>query len=175
MTNKASSVIKGLQIILPKIFHDFRGEHVETFSAREYDFADEHGCKIEFVEDDISTSKYGILKGLHGDAETWKLIHCILGEIHVVVVDMRKNSPSYLKWEAFTINEKNRMQLLIPAGCVNGHVCLSENCILSYKQSKYYTGAGNQLSVRWDDPAFNIPWPVKEPILSERDAAASYL
>jgi dTDP-4-dehydrorhamnose 3,5-epimerase len=175
MDIQASHIITNLAVITPKIFRDFRGEHVETFVAKDYQFKANDNTLLEFVEDDISTSQYGILKGLHGDTKTWKLIHCIVGEIYIVVVDMRKGSPTYLNKEAFTISEKERLQILIPAGCVNGHICLSEKCVISYKQSQYYTGAASQLSVKWDDPKLNIQWPLSEPILSKRDMEAPYL
>ncbi len=170
-----SSKIRDLRTIQPGVFHDFRGEYVETFSARAYRWTDAAGKPVEFVEDDVSVSRQHVLRGLHGDAETWKLIQCLLGEIHLVVVDMRKDSPSYLAWEAFTVNDRNRLQVLIPAGCANGHLCLSERCIFSYKQSAYYDGADKQFTVRWDDPALRIWWPVREPLLSQRDSAAAFL
>lgn len=170
-----SNQVKDLKLIRPNVFYDFRGEYVETFNAEKYDFLDSGGQKVVFVEDDISVSRKNVLRGLHGDDKTWKLIQCLWGEIFVVVVDMRKNSSTYLHWETFSINEKNRWQLLIPAGCANGHLCLSEKCIFSYKQSQIYSDGSNQFTVRWDDPRLNIFWPVKTPILSKRDAMAKFI
>ena len=175
MQIKESQKISDLKIITPYIFHDFRGEYVETFSKKDYLFTDSNGSSVDFVEDDISVSKHGVLRGLHGDAKTWKLIQCLIGEIYVVVVDMRKDSPTYLNWEAFAVNEKNRIQILIPAGCANGHLCLSEKCIFSYKQSQYYSGMENQFTVRWDDPRLQIFWPINNPMISVRDASAKLL
>ena len=172
---KESKVINDLKIIETKIFYDFRGEYLETFNSEKYAFKDSKGEKIDFVEDDISVSKYSVLRGLHGDEKTWKLIQCLLGEIYLVVVDMRKDSTTYLKHETFTISDKNRKQVLIPAGCANGHLCLTEKCIFSYKQSQYYTGAQNQFTVRWDDPSLNIFWPIKNKIVSERDSNAKFI
>jgi dTDP-4-dehydrorhamnose 3,5-epimerase len=91
------------------------------------------------------------------------------------VVDMRKDSSTYLNWESFTLNEKNRSQVLVPAGCANGHLVMSDRCIFSYKQSQYYSGMRNQFTVRWDDPKLKIYWPIQNPILSERDANAELL
>ena len=162
-------------MITPKVHTDFRGEFFESFNQQTYDFKEEENNRIVFVEDDISTSRKHILKGLHGDQLTWKLIQCLQGSIFVAVADMRKDSPTYLAVETFELNDQNRMQLLIPAGCVNGHLCLSETCILSYKQSRFYTGAGQQISVRWNDPLLNIPWPVPDPVLSERDQQANFI
>jgi len=170
-----STKIRDLKVIRPRVFYDFRGEYVETFSARGYQFRDHAGMPVEFVEDDVSLSKHRVLRGLHGDPKTWKLIQCLWGEIYVVVVDMRPDSPTYLAWEAFNVNERNRLQILIPAGCANGHLCLTERCIFSYKQSQYYDGADKQFTVRWDDPALKIWWPIRDPLVSQRDGGAAFL
>lgn len=167
-----STKIHNLSIIQPDVFYDFRGEYVETFNAERYNFKDDNAEPIAFVEDDISMSRQHVLRGLHGDEKTWKLIQCLMGEFYYVVVDMRKDSPTYLNWEAFTLNEKNRMQVLVPAGCANGHLVMSDRCIFSYKQSQYYSGMQNQFTVRWNDPQLNIFWPVQNPILSLRDSSA---
>jgi dTDP-4-dehydrorhamnose 3,5-epimerase len=168
-----SKKIKDLVIIKPEVFYDFRGEYVETFSKQNYtQFKDYDGTPLDFVEDDISMSKQHVLRGLHGDSATWKLIQCLMGEFYYVVVDMRKESPTYLNWEAFTMNEKNRIQVLVPAGCANGHLVMSSRTIFSYKQSQYYSGMSNQFTVRWNDPKINIYWPIQQPILSERDNGA---
>jgi dTDP-4-dehydrorhamnose 3,5-epimerase len=171
----ASQKIQDLKIITPYTFYDFRGEYVETFSKKEYLFKDAEGNAVEFVEDDISVSKHGVLRGLHGDSKTWKLIQCLEGEIYIVVVDMRKDSTTYLNWEAFSVNEKNRTQILVPAGCANGHLCLTERCIFSYKQSQYYSGMENQFTVKWNDPKLQIFWPINDPMISVRDASAQLL
>ena len=167
-------IINGIKIITLPVFNDLRGQSVETFSEKEYLFYDDNKQQIKFVEDDVSVSKKNVLRGLHGDNKTWKLIQCLYGEVFFVVLDMRPASSTYLKWQEIILNDANRLQVLIPAGCVNGHLCLSDKCLFSYKQSQYYGGASGQLTVRWDDPAFNIPWPIKEPILSERDGSAAY-
>lgn len=172
---KHSTVIQDLLIIQPSVFYDFRGEYVETFNVRDYVFQDGSGVDIKFVEDDISVSRRGTLRGLHGDSTTWKLIQCLYGEFYYVVVDMRNSSPSYLQWQAFSLNDKNRTQVLVPAGCANGHQCISDACIFSYKQSQHYSGADTQFTVRWDDPKLGIYWPIKEPILSSRDRSARLL
>ena len=170
-----SNIINGLKIITPSIFNDSRGQSIETFNAKAYEFYDLDNKRIQFVEDDISVSKQHVLRGLHGDEKTWKLIQCLFGEVFFVVLDMRADSNSYLQWEYYSLNDNNRLQILIPAGCVNGHLCLSEKCLFSYKQSHYYDGASKQIIVKWNDPKFNINWPVSEPILSKRDAEALYL
>ena len=157
--------IKGVKIITPESFHDFRGEYVETYNEKYYEAV----LNIHFVEDDISVSRYGVMRGLHGDDKTWKLIQCLYGAFYFVVVDMREDSSTYLQSETFTINDKNRKQILVPAGCGNGHICLTDMCIFSYKQSEYYNGANKQFTVKWNDKRFNLHLPIPNPILSERD------
>ena len=175
MQVEESTKVRDLKIIKPVSFYDFRGEYVETFSAEKYKFKDAEEQDIVFVEDDISVSKKGVLRGLHGDAKTWKLIQCLWGEIIIAVADMRKNSPTYLQWEMFSVTDKNRFQILVPAGCANGHLCISEKCLFSYKQSQYYSGSGNQFTIRWNDPKLGINWPVNDPLLSTRDSNVSFI
>ena len=83
---------------------------------------------------------------------------------------MREDSPTYLQHQTFTISDKNRKQILVPSGCANGHLCMSDECIFSYKQTTYYEGQGAQFTIKWDDERFNIYWPIKNPILSIRDS-----
>ena len=163
------SKINGLKIITPEVFHDFRGEYIETYNEKYYEAI----LNVHFVQDDISTSRFGMARGLHGDDKTWKLIQCLSGSIYVVVVDMRKDSSTYLQHETFTINDKNRKQILVPAGCANGHMCMTDMCIFSYKQSEYYEGSKKQFTVKWNDERFNIYLPIPNPILSERDSLNS--
>ena len=84
---------------------------------------------------------------------------------------MRKGSSTYLKWESYKLSADNNIQVLLPPSFVNGHLCISEHCIFSYKQSTYYEGAENQMTVRWNDPALGIEWPITSPILSDRDSS----
>ncbi len=163
--------LPGLKTIQPKVFYDFRGEFVCTYSADEYNFVDGHGQPIQFVEDDISVSRKNVLRGLHGDANTWKLVQCLHGEVYLVVADMRSESAAHLRWQAFTLNERNRTQVLVPAGCATGLLCVSETCIFSYKQSTKYRDASRQFSIRWDDSRLNVYWPVSFPVLSLRDSS----
>lgn len=162
--------ISGLIVFKPDIFYDVRGEYVNTFNTEDYAFLNE-----EFLEDDFSISRRGVLRGLHGDSKTKKLIQCIHGSILLAVADLRGQSPTYLETRLYAINDKNRNQILVPEGCVNGHLVLSDTCVFSYKQTKLYTGAQNQISVRYDDPWLNIPWRIESPLLSERDDQAPYL
>lgn len=99
MNIQESKIIPGLKGIKPDVFHDFRGEYLETFNAQSYRFTNPNGSPIQFVEDDVSVSRQHVLRGLHGDSKTWKLIQCLSGEFYYVVADMWKESPAYLKWE----------------------------------------------------------------------------
>lgn len=150
--------------VVPGIYKDQRGEYVCTWNFEDY--FTQFG--IDFVEDDISVSHKNVFRGLHGDHETWKLVQCLYGEIILAVVDCRR--PKY-EYQLFNLDDVHRTQILIPPGCANGHYVLSDKAIFSYKQSEYYSGAKNQFSLRYDDPAIGIKWPIEgmNPILSERD------
>lgn len=178
MTYEFSKKLPDVAIINPSIFHDYRGEYVETWNIENFKVFDHlvnNSKSIEFKQDDISTSVKHTLRGLHGDNETWKLVQCLYGSMLQVVVDMREDSKTYLEYDMFPINDKNRNQILVPPGFANGHLVMSEFGIFSYKQSTLYKGAGAQFTVRWDDPKINIPWPIKNPILSSRDKTANNL
>lgn len=162
--------ISGLIVISPEVFYDVRGEYVNTYNTRDYAFLGE-----QFVEDDFSISTKHVLRGLHGDSKTKKLIQCLYGDILLAVADLRKESPSYLQTRLYALNDKNRKQVLVPEGCINGHLVLSDICVFSYKQTELYSGASNQISVRYDDPWLNIAWQVESPLLSVRDSNAKHL
>ncbi len=150
----------------PTIFEDFRGTYVETYNQEIYR---EAGITVDFVQDDISVSTQHVLRGIHGDRETWKLISCLSGKFYLVVVNWDNTSPQYGQWEAFTLSEQNRLQVLVPPKFGNGHVVLSEQAIFHYKQSSYYNRAG-QFTLIWNDPQLKIWWPIEHPIVSRRDA-----
>jgi dTDP-4-dehydrorhamnose 3,5-epimerase len=152
-------------------FEDFRGEYVETYNSSEYQ---EKGITCDFVQDDISVSSRNVLRGIHGDSETWKLISCLYGKFYLVVVDCRPGSKQFGKWQAFTLSDKNRLQVLVPPGFGNGHLVLSETTIFHYKQTSYYDPAG-QFTYTWNDPRLNIWWPVKNPIISRRDEEGHFV
>jgi dTDP-4-dehydrorhamnose 3,5-epimerase len=152
-------------------FEDFRGQYVEIFNQ---DIFKKNGITIPFVQDDISVSTKHVLRGIHGDAETWKLISCLHGSFYLVVVNNDEDSPQYKKWEGFTLSDKNRRQVLIPPKFGNGHVILTETAIFHYKQNTYYN-PGGQFTIIWNDPDFNIWWPIKNPIVSRRDEAGRFV
>jgi dTDP-4-dehydrorhamnose 3,5-epimerase len=155
----------------PTIFEDFRGSYIEIYNEQLYHAA---GINQEFIQDDISTSGRHVLRGLHGDGETWKLVSCLHGEFFLAVVNYIAGSPQYLQWDGFTLSDRNRLQVLIPPRFGNGHVVLSATAIFHYKQTSYYNRAG-QFTLAWNDPRLGIRWPVAEPILSERDKTAEWL
>ena len=149
----------------PTIFEDFRGTYVETWNQDVYRAA---GIGVAFVQDDISVSSRGVLRGIHGDQETWKLISCLHGKFYLAVVNWDPASPQHGQWEGFTLSEQNRLQVLVPPKFGNGHVVLSDTAIFHYKQSSYYDRTG-QFTLLWNDSRLNIWWPVKDPIVSRRD------
>ena len=162
--------LDGVRLITPPtIFEDFRGSYIELYND---DLYRKGGIDIAFVQDDISVSTRHVLRGIHGDAETWKLISCLHGKFYLVVVNWDERSPQYRQWESFVLSDQNRLQVLIPPKFGNGHLVLSETAIFHYKQSTYYNRAG-QFTVLWNDPALKIWWPVAEPIVSRRDAGLS--
>lgn len=154
-----------LKITPSTVFEDFRGTYVETYNEKEFH---EAGIQVKFVQDDISTSSKHVLRGIHGDQETYKLVSCLHGKFYLVVVNWDETSPQYKQWDAFTLSDENRTQILIPPRFGNGHVVMSEKAIFHYKQNTYYNRKG-QFTLIWDDPKLGIFWPVQNPILSQRD------
>ncbi len=154
-----------LLITPPTNFEDFRGSYVELYNEALYR---EAGIDATFVQDDISTSSRHVLRGIHGDQETTKLVSCLQGKFYLVVVNWDPTSPQYRQWQGFTLSDTNRLQVLIPPKFGNGHLVLSEQAIFHYKQSSTYNRAG-QFTILWDDPTLDIWWPIRTPILSQRD------
>ena len=170
--------LEGVLLFKLDPFEDFRGEYVEIYNENFYlreikkllkgTIYEKDAAKLEFVEDDISTGSRGVLKGIHGDRKTWKLISCLYGKFYQVVLNNNPKSKDYGKWEAFTLSDKNRLQVLVPPLNGNGHLVLSDYDIYHYKQSFYYDPK-SQFTIKWDDPRFKIWWPIKNPVLSQRD------
>ena len=161
-TTKLNSV---LMLKPPTIFEDFRGHYVETYNRSVYFNA---GIPIEFIQDDISVSYKHVLRGIHGDSKTWKLISCLRGSFYFVVVNNDPDSSQYRQWASFTLSDVNRLQILVPPKFGNGHLVMSDEAIFHYKQSTEYDRA-SQFTLRWDDPELGFWWPVKDPIVSQRD------
>jgi dTDP-4-dehydrorhamnose 3,5-epimerase len=163
--------LDGVLLIQPSIFEDFRGEYVETYNQEEYR---KKGIPCDFIQDDISISTRGVLRGIHGDGETWKLISCMHGKFYLVVVNCDTQSPAFGKWQSFTLSARNRYQILVPPLHGNAHLVLSETAIFHYKQTTYYNPKG-QFTYTWNDPRLNIWWPMKNPIVSRRDEEGRFV
>ncbi len=153
--------IVGLKKLDLDTFTDHRGDIWTTYT--DCDFLP------KFVEDKVSVSKSGVLRGLHGDSEIDKLIVCLHGQIQLAVVDLRQDSPTYGNSKMFELSDQKGCAIFVPSGCVNGHLCLSEKCVFFYKWSKPYNGADKQVTIQWDDPDLNLKWKVKNPKMSKRD------
>lgn len=157
--------LAGVKLIKPDVHADIRGCNVALYTRRLYE---EKGIHLDFVEDKISVSKKNVLRGIHGDADTWKLITCSFGKVFLVVVNCDEASPQFGLWESFVLSGENFWQVLVPPKFGNGHVVLSDSAIFHYKWSAYYD-LDNQFSYKYNDPRFNIDWPVKDPIVIGRD------
>ena len=167
MIEVSKTKLDGVLLIKPPtIFEDFRGTYIETYNEKLYT---EAGIKVKFVQDDISVSLRNVLRGIHGDSKTWKLVSCLYGKFHLVVVNWDEASAQFGKWESFVLSDQNRLQVLIPPKFGNGHLTLSELAVFHYKQSTYYNRAG-QFTILWNDPKLNIKWPVDNPVTSKRDS-----
>lgn len=157
--------LKGVYLIKPDIFEDFRGNYTEVYNRDEYIKA---GIDVDFKQDDLSTTYGGVLRGMHGDSKTAKLVQCAYGRIYQVVLNCNPESDEYGKWQAFILSSENRHQVYIPPMFGNGFYVLSDVAVYNYKQTTYY-GEAKQFTVKWNDPKFGIVWPTANPILSERD------
>ncbi|MGA2392555.1 MAG: dTDP-4-dehydrorhamnose 3,5-epimerase [Candidatus Lustribacter sp.] len=159
----------GARLFSPDVFKDERGFFTETYATSKYRAL---GVTDEFVQDNVSFSAQNVLRGLHGDPENSKLVYVLRGKAWDVLVDLRKDSPTYLTWEAFELSEDNHAQLYIPKGCAHGFLALSDNVVLAYKNSALYDPQ-REFAYRWDSPALSIPWPTTAtPIISAKDQAA---
>jgi len=152
-------------------FEDHRGTYTAIYNKAEYSEAikRELGKEVEFVEDDYAFSTKYVLRGIHGDDRTWKLVTCLFGKFYIVVVNCDKESKDFGKWEKFILTRENGKQILVPPKHGHAYVVLSDKAVFNYKQSCYYQGMGKQFTYKYDDPKFKIWWPIKNPIVSQRD------
>lgn len=169
------TAVNGVFEIEPKVFGDNRGWFYESYSKEKFE---KLGITAEFVQDNRSFSaQKGTLRGLHCQTEPKsqsKLITCLKGAILDVAVDIRKGSPTYMKWVAVELNEENKKMLFIPKGCLHGFVTLTENVEVSYKVDEFYSPE-NDRSVCFCDPEIGVEWGIDNPILSEKDKNAPLL
>lgn len=168
--------LDGVLLIKPQVFEDHRGTYKMTYNEEKYAEAlEQHNISgLRFVEDDISTSTANVLRGIHGDSQTWKLISCLEGRFYLVVINNVEGHHQYRCWTSFTLSEFNNHQVLVPAGFGNGHLVLSERATFSYKQSEYYD-PDRQFTLCWNDPELDIWWPIEQPVLSRRDQAGQFV
>ena len=170
-----STKIDGLAAFVPSIAADERGDIWTSF---EKEFMEPYlPEKLFFKHDKFSQSQGNVLRGIHGDAKSWKLVTCVVGKILQVVVDLRKDSPTFGQWQSYKIDKNQQKMVLIPPGCGNAYYVMSDMTVYHYKLAYLgeYLDAQDQFSVRWDDPELGIEWPVEKPILSPRDVEAPFL
>ena len=164
--------ISGVKLITPERFTDFRGSYLELYDSKK--FNDALGFEINFVQDDMSVSKKNVLRGLHGDFSTTKLVTVLRGTGYALIADNREDSPTYMKWESFTLSDQNMNMLLLPSGIGNSILSLDDDLIYYYKQNTHFS-EGKQFTIKWNDPRWNFWWPVDNPILSRRDSEGRYV
>ena len=162
--------IDAIKIIEPRIFYDERGYFFESFVEQWFTT---NVCNTRFVQDNESQSTYGVLRGLHFQKPPYaqaKLVRVVIGKVLDIVVDIRKESPTFGKYVAVELNDKDKRQLFIPKGFAHGYITLSEKAIFQYKCDNYYAPQ-SEGGILWNDPALGIDWriPEKDIILSEKD------
>lgn len=158
--------LDGVKLIKPDFYEDYRGTNFEAYNEAKY--RDEIPF-APFVVDSISTSRKHTLRGIHGDDRTTKLISCLYGTIYYIIINRDPDSKQYNHWFGITLSDRNKHQILIPPKFGNGHLVMSEEAVFSYKLNAYYDRA-SQFTIKWNDPMHDFYWPIKNPILSERDA-----
>jgi len=156
-------------IYTPSIYREYRGEIFTTFHSSQHPVVTKIGEGNE-IHGRFSRSYQGVLRGLHWDNKTWKLVQAVVGDIYLVVLDVRLKSPTYGEWESFIISERNRQQVLVPPGFANGHYALTD-CMFHYNlfYKDGYVDADEQGVVKWNDPEYQMEWPTNNPILQKRD------
>lgn len=172
--NIIKTAIPDVLIFEPKVFGDDRGFFYESFNQQQFEQA--IGRSVNFVQDNHSKSKKGILRGLHYQTENTqgKLVRVISGEVFDVAVDLRKSSPTFGLWVGVYLSSENKRQLWVPEGFAHGFYVTSDEAEFVYKCTDYYNPAAEH-SIVWDDPKVGIEWPIDiTPILSEKDKNASF-
>jgi dTDP-4-dehydrorhamnose 3,5-epimerase len=159
--------LEGLLIIEPRIFSDPRGFFVETYQKQRYSDA---GIDCTFVQDNLSHSSRGVLRGLHYQLRhaQAKLVQVLSGVVYDVVVDIRRGSPTFGQWLGLELSQENGRQLFVPEGFAHGFCVLSDSADFVYKCTDYYT-SDDEMGIHWDDPELNIDWPLSDPLISDKD------
>lgn len=170
---KEETGIEGLVVITPTVFPDSRGYFMESYNKKEFE---EIGITVDFVQDNQSGSKRGVLRGLHFQKEfpQTKLVRVINGTVYDVAVDLRKDSPTYGQYYGVLLSSTNKKQFLIPKGFAHGFLVLSEEAEFAYKCDDFYH-PNDEGGLLWNDPAIGIAWPLfefgedEELIISDKD------
>lgn len=159
--------LSGLLKIQPDVFGDARGFFQETWNLRRYT---EAGLDRHFVQDNLSYSRRGILRGLHfqNPRPQGKLVYVLEGEVFDVAVDVRADSPTFGQWYGATLSAENHLQLFVPEGFAHGFCVTSEFALFAYKCTDFYNPSA-EFSLQWNDPAIGVEWPIQDPELSAKD------
>ncbi len=165
--------LNGLLVLRADMHNDDRGHFMEVFRADQFSSL---GLPVSFLQDNQSRSKKGVLRGLHfqWDPPQGKLVRVCLGSAFLGIVDLRKNSPSFGQWFAREISADSGVMVWVPPGFANGFCAVSDLADIQYKCTSVYNPAAEG-NIRWDDPQIGIPWPVRKPVLSPKDAQAPSL
>ena len=152
--------ITDVQIITPNVHTDYRGDLWTLWQGTN-----------EYNHDKVSTSRKNVIRGIHGDFKSTKLVTCLYGELYFVIVDNRINSSTYMQWDWVILSDKNHKQVLLPPGVGNGFCVLSNHSVFHYKWSYKgdYPDVKDQFTIKWNSLDLNINWPINNPILSKRD------
>ena len=167
------TTLPGVLVVERRVFRDDRGWFAEAWNQERYRDA---GLDATFVQDNVSCSRRGVVRGLHAQNphSQGKLVSVVHGEVFDVAVDVRWGSETFGKWVGRSLSESNGLQMWIPPGFAHGFVATSRHAVVSYKSTDRYA-PGCEFSVRWDDPEIGVRWPVATPVLSEKDAQAPLL
>ena len=159
-------------VFSPSVYREYRGEIFSTFHSEKHPVLDNIHYDINEINfhAKFSKSHQGVLRGLHYDDKSWKLIQAIAGEIYLVVLDNRRHSITFGKWESYLLSDKTRDQVLIPPGFANGHYAVTD-CMFYYNYfyKGEYVDEHQQGVIKWNDPNYKIEWPTDNPILQKRD------
>ncbi len=163
-------------LVEPNVFGDLRGFFMETYQAQHFA---EAGINVDFVQDNHSGSRQGILRGLHYQIQQaqGKLVRVVVGEVYDVAVDLRRSSATFKKWVGACLSAENKHQLWVPPGFAHGFYVLSDWAEVMYKTTDYYAPQWER-TLKWDDPEIGVDWPLingQPPLLSAKDAQASPL
>ena len=167
------TALPGVLLVEPKVFGDVRGYFFEAYSARRYAEAGIPPAPAAFVQDNVSFSQRGVLRGLHFQHPygQGKLVGVLRGEVFDVAVDVRRGSPTFGRWVGERLSGENARQLYIPPGFAHGFLVMSDEALFAYKCTDYYHPEAER-SIRWDDPRIGVEWPVDGPVVSAKDGVA---